>query len=425
MAQDPLHLLWIKPQFPGRLGAVADWLARRRGYRCTFYCHRLEPQDSWPASVGHGMDVHVFGLGGIAREQAVSWSRTLERSLCYSYGCWEVLEKKRPRSIDLVVGRSMGLGSSLFAPVYAPAAPVVSFLDYFYHAHQHDLAGEAGPETAPAYFHWRRSMAAIDLLDLEQAALAWAPTSWQRSLFPAEYRDSFLVQHDGVDTRRFAPSPRRSDRSEARSIAGRVIPSSSRVVSFVARSLDRLRGLDRFLKLADVLLRSSPDVLCIVVGDRIVRRGLDVAFHNRDYVAYSLEQNPPFDRDRLWFLGPRAPSVVAEVLAATDLHVAPGRPYPVARSLLEAMASGAVVLASDTEPHREILIHGRNGLLVEERDPDALAKQALEVLADPAAFKPLGNSASALVQERYSQDVCLPRLAREFGSLAAARGGWW
>jgi hypothetical protein len=38
MAQDPLALLCIEPCFPGRLGAVADWLVRRRGYRCQFYC---------------------------------------------------------------------------------------------------------------------------------------------------------------------------------------------------------------------------------------------------------------------------------------------------------------------------------------------------------------------------------------------------
>ena len=216
-----------RASFRVSFGAVADWLVRRRGYRCTFYCHRVEPRDTWPASVGQGLDVNVFGLGGIARDQAVTWSRTLERSLCYSYGCWEVLEKRRPRSIDLVVGRSMGLGSSLFAPVYAPAAPVVSYLDYFYHAHQYDLAGEAGPDTAPAYFHWRRSMAAIDLLDLEQSALAWTPTSWQRGLFPAEYhatRCSFC-------TTALTPSPlaqvapAQSD-SAFRSIAGRAIPSS-------------------------------------------------------------------------------------------------------------------------------------------------------------------------------------------------------
>jgi glycosyltransferase involved in cell wall biosynthesis len=197
------------------------------------------------------------------------------------------------------------------------------------------------------------------------------------------------------------------------------------VVSFVARSLDRLRGLDRFLKLADVLLRASADVLCVVVGDRLVRRGLDVAFHNRDYSAHLLEQDPPFDPERLWFVGNGPQASVEEVLAASDLHVAPSRPYPVARSLLEAMAAGCVVLACDTEPHREVLSHGQSGLLVDEFDSDALAKEALAVLADAAAFRPLGDAAAALIEERYAQDACLPKLAEEFSSLASARGGWW
>ena len=301
----------------------------------------------------------------------------------------------------------------------------MSFLDYYYHAHRNDLADEAGPETAPAYFHWRRSMAAIDLLDLEQAALAWTPTSWQRGLYPREYHEQFLVLHDGVDAPRSESAAHRRGQSQTRSIAGRTIPSSTRVVSFVARSLDRVRGFDRFLELAQVLIRSNPDVLCVVVGDPIVRRGLDVAFHNQDYSAHLKSQNPPLDPDRLWFLGPSNPAVVAQVFAASDLHVAPGRPFPVARSLLEAMASGCVVLASDTEPHCEIVSPGQTGLLVEARDPDALAQQALSVLADPAAYRPLGEAAAALVRERYSREACLPRLAEEFAALASARGGWW
>ena len=46
MAQDPLHLLCIEPQFPGRLGGVADWLVRRRGYRCQFYCNNTDAQEN-------------------------------------------------------------------------------------------------------------------------------------------------------------------------------------------------------------------------------------------------------------------------------------------------------------------------------------------------------------------------------------------
>jgi glycosyltransferase involved in cell wall biosynthesis len=422
MAHDPLNVLWVEPTFPGRLGSVADWLVRRRGYRSWFYCHTCDSRESWPASAGQGLDVQTFGVGGVARESAVTWSRALERSLCYAYGCWEVLDQKRPRPIDLIVGRSAGLGSCLFAPVYWPAAPVINFLDYYYHAHHNDLAGEAGPETPPAYFHWRRSMAAIELLDLEQTSLGWTPTEWQRRLFPAEYRDQFLVLHDGIDTNRFAHSAWHARGTGPRSIAGRVIPDSTRVVSFIARSLDRLRGFDRFLAVAEAVLRARRDVLIIVAGDPIVRRGLDVAFHNKDYPAQLLAGRPPVDRDRLWFLGPVSPSTVAEVLAGSDLHIAPGRPYPVARSLLEAMAAGCVVLASDTEPHREVITPGQTGLLAGGHDTEALARQALAVLADPEAARPLGTAAAALVRQRYSQDVCLPRLAEQLSELVGA--GW-
>jgi glycosyltransferase involved in cell wall biosynthesis len=421
MAQNPLHVLWVEPNFPGRLGAVADWLVRRRGYRSSFYCHTADPRASWPASVGKGLDVQIFGVGGVARETAVTWSRALERSLCYAYGCWEVLDQRRPKPIDLIVGRSTGLGSALFAPVYWPAAPVVNLLDYFYHAHKNDLADEAGPETPVAYFHWRRSMAAIDLLDLEQAALGWTPTQWQRELFPAEYRDEFLVLHDGVDTRRFAMSSWHATAARQRLIAGRLIPENTRVVSFVARSLDRVRGFDRFLTVANALLRARPDVLCVIVGDPIVRRGLDVDFHNRDYPAHLMATYPQIDVDRLWFLGASPPAVVAEVLGASDLHIAPGRSYPVARSLLEAMAAACVVVASDVAPHREVIESGRTGLLVDGRDMDGLTRQALAVLADVGAYRPLGNAASVVVSERYSQDVCLPRLAERFTALVTSR----
>ena len=256
MAQDPLHVLWVEPHFPGRLGAVADWLVRRRGYRCWFYCHTALAREHWPASVGHGLELQVFGVGGAAREQAVAWSRTLERSLCYSYGCWEVLEARRPRPIDLIVGRSAGLGSTLFAPVYAPAPARVNLFDYYFHPRQNDLAAEIAADAPAAYVHWRRSANSIELLDLEQCDLAWTATNWQRHLFPVEYRDDLWVQHDGIATA--GPGDvTPSRRTARRSLAGRLVPEGTRVVSFVARSLERLRGFDRFWHAANALLRAA------------------------------------------------------------------------------------------------------------------------------------------------------------------------
>lgn len=419
MAQDPLNVLWVEPHFPGRLGAMADWLVRRRGYRCRFYCHTAEPREHWPSSTGQGLEVQVFGVGGVAREQAVSWTRTLERGLCYAYGCWEVLDARRPRPIDLIVGRSMGLGSTLFVPVYAPGAPVVNLVEYYFHPRRHDLAEEPGADPPPAYTHWRRSANAMELLDLEQCDLAWTQTHWQRHLFPAEYRDDLWVQYDGVDIPRDPAAIRKAPRAGRRTIAGRTVPEGYRVVTFVARALERLRGFDRFWEVANALLRARPDVICVIAGNPVVQRGLDIAFHNRDYPAHLRETSPPADPERLWFVGHTTPAVVSEVLSASDLHLAPGRPYPVARSLLEAMGAGCVVLASDTPPHREILSHGQTGLLADPGDTDSYVRQALSVLDDVASHRPLGEAAAEFARSRFSRDVCLPAIAERLSALVA------
>jgi glycosyltransferase involved in cell wall biosynthesis len=414
MAQDPLSLLCIEPRFPGRLGAVADWLVRKRGYRCRFYCNAADPREHWPEAAGRGLDVVGFNVGGVAREAAVAWTRSLERGLCYAYGCWEVLNARRPAPVDVVLGRSALLGSTLFAPVALPGVVVVNWFDYWFAPHAHDLAGPDDEPMPPDYYYWRRTANAMDLLDLENGVVPWTSTAWQRGLFPAEYRDDFVVLYDGVDTDRFAPRDR-----AARSIAGRSIPAGTKVVSFVARHLDRLRGFERFVELANRLMAADPEVLCVAVGDGRVQRGLDPRWHGRDYAADVFGRTPPHDPDRLWLLGAVPPAVVADVLAASDLHVYPSRPYLVARSLVEAMACGCVVLAWDTEPVREFVTPGRTGLLVE--GTDAAVGRARAVLADPAAHRPLGAAAAALVRERYARDVTLPGLAALFDRLVEGR----
>ncbi len=421
MPQDPLALLCIEPRFPGKLGAVADWLVRKRGYRCSFYCAAadveaggLRPRLS---TIGHGLDVIPFNVGGAAREASVHWTRGLERSLCYAFGCFEVLETRRPRPVDLVLGRSAFLGSTLFAPVHRPAAPVVQFFDYYFHAHAHDLTAEIGPGAPPDYFYWRRAANAVELLDLENGVVPWTATRWQRDLFPSEYHDDFVVLHPGVDVRRFADR----SRSERSTVAGRTLLPGTRLVTFAARRLDRLRGFDRFAALADRLLRERSDVVCVAVGGGPVDRGLDVEFHGRDYAAHVLGRVPPHDPERFRMAGVVGPEALAEILAASDLHVYPSRPYAASQSLVEAMAAGCVVLAWDETPVREFIEQGRTGLLADPADPDGAARLALAALADPAGHRPLGDAAATLARERFADDVTLPALAARFDRLVNSR----
>jgi glycosyltransferase involved in cell wall biosynthesis len=416
MAQGPLHLLCIEPRFPGRLGAIADWLVRRRGHRCSFYCAAVDPQPHWPESTGKGLEIVRFNVGGVAREAAVAWTRYLERGLCYAYGCWETLHARRPQSIDLILGRSAGLGSTLFASVALPRVPIVNFFDYYYQPRAHDLAEEEGARLPASYVHWRQAANAMDLLDLENGVHAWTSSRWQRELFPEVYRPGFTVMLDGVEARRFARPA--GSRTAPKTIAGRTLPADAKLVTFVGGSVDRLRGFDRFVDLANRLLRARSDVICAVAGGPIVQRGLDVHFFNKDYRAHLLAQTPLHDPSRVWFLDMAQPAVVADLLTASDLHVYPSRPYPVARSLLEALAAGCVVLASATDPVREFVTDGQTGLLVPAADSEAWEKQALAVLQHPAAHRPLGEAAAKRVRDQYAFDVTLPCLAEWFDRLA-------
>ena len=413
MPHAPLDLLCIEPRYPGRLGGVADWLVRRRGYRVRFFCHRADPPEFWPEATGRGIEVIAFEVGGVAREPKVDWTKVLERGLCYSYGCWEVLEGRRPRPVDLVLGRSDGLGSSLFAPVVYPGAPVVQFFDSYHDPGRREPGDEA--ESQPeAFRHWRTAANAIELVELENGVVPWTPTEYQRGLFPDVYRDDFVVLHDGVETRGLPA------RNRGRLVVGdRTIPDGAPVVTFVARSLDHVRGFDRFAALVERLQADFPGLIAVAAGNPVVSRSLDHAHFGRDYPALIFDRHPALDRDRLWLPGMVAPADLRRLLARSDIHVVASRPHPASRTLVEAMAAGCVVVAFDVGAVREFLEDGRNGLVGD--DLDAVHAACARILRDLDASEPLGRGAEECVRERYARDATLPKLVGLFDRLVATR----
>ena len=78
--------------------------------------------------------------------------------------------------------------------------------------------------------------------------------------------------------------------------------------------------------------------------------------------------------------------------------------------MMNALACGCTVLASDTEPVQEMIRHGENGLLADFFDVDGFTEQALEVLEDPEKFRHLGQAGEAMIEQDYSLEVCLPRM---------------
>jgi glycosyltransferase involved in cell wall biosynthesis len=145
-----------------------------------------------------------------------------------------------------------------------------------------------------------------------------------------------------------------------------------------------------------------------VVGeDRVWYGGDQDVIGNQSFKKYVLSRDQ-YDLSRFLFTG-LLPALQAELLAVTDLHIYLTVSFVLSWSLLDALACGATVLASDTAPVQEVIVHRQNGLLADIFGVEGLADQAA-VLERPDDFKHLGAAGAKMVPERYGTEVCLPRM---------------
>jgi glycosyltransferase involved in cell wall biosynthesis len=95
----------------------------------------------------------------------------------------------------------------------------------------------------------------VILLDLEACAAGYTPTRWQWSRLPAMWRPKVEIIHDGVDTSAWRQVPRRVGEED--------IDEGTRIVTYVSRGLESMRGFDIFVRVAKriVLLDEKPDHL--------------------------------------------------------------------------------------------------------------------------------------------------------------------
>ena len=204
-------------------------------------------------------------------------------------------------------------------------------------------------------------------------------------------------------------------------------PQGTKIVTFVARGLESIRGFDLFMQVADRICRQRADVFFVVVGGEEIHYGWDKLHTGSPSFKQWVLSQGDHDLSRFLFPGRILPEHLADILRLSDLHIYLSAPFVVSWSLFNAMATGVPVLASDVPPVREVIEGGVNGLLEPLFDIDRLTATALQVLADPAGFFPLGIAARRTIEERYSIESCIPPLHGFFkrvGGRGCPRWPW-
>jgi glycosyltransferase involved in cell wall biosynthesis len=407
-----MHVLFLHDAFPAQFGRLGLELVERYGWRCSYLVRNLSrcPEPT-PAMLGR-LEIHRYAPPpGPDGDSMPPWPRIYGRFVEQCRAVLDAIRSVPDLRPDLVVANGGRGAPTLFVPD-ALDCPIVTYCEYYFARAHRDLTYRLDlPPAEPAPF-FPRVINAPTLLSLASAKVGYSATHFQRDSFPERFRPKIEVHFDGVDEHLYAPGPRPQE------IAGRSVAEGTKVVTFVARGLESVRGFDLFLAVAGRVMRERSDVLFVVAGDERAYYGWD-HFHagGIPFKDWAL-RTTGVDASRVVFLGQVPPETLAGVLRRSDLHLYLSVPFVASWSLFNALSSGTVVLGADVEPVRELIEPGVNGLLAPLFDVDAIAEQALRVLDDPAEFAPLGLAGRRTIEARYGIDAAVPPLKDFFERTA-------
>lgn len=179
-------------------------------------------------------------------------------------------------------------------------------------------------------------------------------------------------------------------------------------VGFIGRLDEPRKGLPTLLAAMTAVVAARPGVRLLVAG--------------RGDPEDVLDDVPPGVRAAVTFLGLVSERDKARLLRSADVYVAPnlgGESFGIV--LVEAMAAGAPVLASDLEAFKRVLDDGRVGSLFPTGDVAALSGALLGLLADPARRDRQRAAAGAWVT-RFDWETVTTDLLAVYETVAAAAG---
>jgi len=201
------------------------------------------------------------------------------------------------------------------------------------------------------------------------------------------------------------PTPERRER--ARALLG--LRDDQYVLVNIGRQ-DYQKGQRYLLEALASLVRDHPNIVLLVAG-----RAGDVS---ADLLHLVHEMN--LER-HVRLLGHR--DDVPDVLAASDLFVFPSLYEGLPGAVIEAMALGLPIVASDIEPVRELVEDGRNAVLVRAEAPDELAAAIERMLADPQAACCFGRRGRSIFEERFTLGASVVREVELYYNVVASGSG--
>jgi glycosyltransferase involved in cell wall biosynthesis len=181
------------------------------------------------------------------------------------------------------------------------------------------------------------------------------------------------------------------------------------VFAFIGRFV-REKGIFELLEAFRRLRQERDDVRLVMIGDTLASERDDETSYQR---LMELLQT-----DGVITTGFRKD--VPDLLSLCDVYVLPSYREGLPRSIIEAMAMGKPIIATNIRGCREEVFHGDNGYLVEKADPDDLYEYMHRIAADEAAREQFGRRSREIVEEMFDEQKVIEIQLDLFDRLTAS-----
>lgn len=234
-------------------------------------------------------------------------------------------------------------------------------------------------------------------LALDRITVRWAA----RVVFNSRHTVDFAVAREGVQAEQVVYIPNGVKIGPTPDAPGCIdclsrldVPDTVKIVATVGRLYPQ-KGHTVLLDAFQRVVRAAPEVVLLIVGQGPLRDELEQR-------AVSLGIS-----SRVRFLGERRD--VHEILQCVDVYVQASLWEGMPNAVMEAMAHGKPVVASNVDGTRELVAHGETGWLVEPANGEALAEGILNALSHPEEAKRMGDAAADLISREFSVEAMVSR----------------
>ncbi len=395
-----MNILFLHPNFPGQFLQLSRYLGATGRHKVMF----LSKDQN--GSKLPGVNVGMYARPREATKKLHPYLKLTEEAVLEAQSVVKGIDALR-RQVkfvpDVVVGHS-GWGSTMYVKDILPDVPVISYFEWYYNSKGGDVGYWPDEKVSIDDKCRIRTINAHHLLSLQSCDVRFTPTEWQRSQFPAEYRDSMKVIHEGVETDYIKPQSGVKFVLDNENVKLN-LSDCEELVTYLSRGMEPYRGFPEFMEAIRILLKRRPKAHVVIAGGD--RACYGPQFSKDKTWMQAEKEKGGYDKERVHFVGHLKRDEYLMLLQASTVHVYLTRPFILSWSCLESLAAGCCLVGSATPPVEEAVEDGVNGLLANFRRPEHIAYRIEEALDDPELRARLGKAARESILERYDLKDCL------------------